>query len=87
MRCRSGAFDPAHVYDILPEIISALNVFSLAFCAFLYLKVRAAHHGPVPGDGMRKMINFLCLCGRAGGQGSDLGVQVQFKLIVIPEQT
>ena len=60
-------FDPAHVYDILPEIISALNIFSLAFCAFLYLKVRAPHHGPMPGDGVRKMIQPVCFCGGGGG--------------------
>jgi hypothetical protein len=36
---RLGWFDPAHVYDIMPEIISTLTVFSLGFCVFLYLKV------------------------------------------------
>lgn len=41
MLCRAGLIDPGHVYDILPEIISALNVFSLGFCVFLYLKVSA----------------------------------------------
>mmetsp|Transcript_698 Transcript_698/g.2050 ORF Transcript_698/g.2050 Transcript_698/m.2050 type:complete len:485 (-) Transcript_698:720-2174(-) len=39
---RTGLFDPGHVYDILPEIISALNIFSLGFCAFLYLKGKYA---------------------------------------------
>lgn len=33
-----GIFNPGHVYDLLPEIIAALNIFSLAFCAFLYIK-------------------------------------------------
>ena len=32
-------FDPARVYDLFPEIIAALNIFSLAFCVFLYVKV------------------------------------------------
>lgn len=36
---RMGWFDPAHVYDIMPEIISTLTVFSLGFCVFLYFKV------------------------------------------------
>lgn len=38
---RVGVFDPAHVYDILPETISTLTIFSLGFCVFLYLKVGA----------------------------------------------
>lgn len=32
-------FNPARVYDLFPEIIAALNIFSLAFCVFLYVKV------------------------------------------------
>lgn len=40
-------FDPAHVYDIMPEIISTLTVFSLGFCVFLYLKVGCPMLEPV----------------------------------------
>lgn len=32
-------FNPARVYDLFPEIIAALNIFSLAFCVFLFVKV------------------------------------------------
>jgi hypothetical protein len=42
---RLGWFVPAHVYDIMPEIISTLTVFSLGFCIFLYLKVRCPELG------------------------------------------
>ena len=38
-------FDPARVYDLFPEIIAALNIFSLAFCVFLYVKVGVAITG------------------------------------------
>ncbi len=48
---RTGLFDPAHVYDILPEIISALNIFSLALCAFLYVKVCPVPSGAGGGRG------------------------------------
>ena len=30
---------PARVYELFGEILSALNLFSLAFCCFLYVKV------------------------------------------------
>jgi len=33
------AFSPARVYDLFGEILSALNIFSLLFCVFLYFKV------------------------------------------------
>ncbi len=36
---RLQLFSPARVYDLFGEILSALNIFSLIFCAFLYLKV------------------------------------------------
>ena len=32
-------FSPARVYDLFGEILSAMNIFSLFFCAFLYFKV------------------------------------------------
>ena len=32
-------FNPARVYDLFGEILAALNIFSLLFCAFLYVKV------------------------------------------------
>lgn len=32
-------FSPARVYDLFGEILSALNIFSLLFCVFLYFKV------------------------------------------------
>ena len=35
---RLGAFSPARVYELFGEILSALNLFSLAFCGFLYAK-------------------------------------------------
>mmetsp|Transcript_29310 Transcript_29310/g.73636 ORF Transcript_29310/g.73636 Transcript_29310/m.73636 type:complete len:477 (+) Transcript_29310:213-1643(+) len=35
---KSGMYNPARVYDLLGEIFAALNIFSLAFCAFLNLK-------------------------------------------------
>ncbi len=37
---RLGAFSPARVYELFGEILSALNLFSLAFCGFLYAKAR-----------------------------------------------
>ncbi len=39
-------FSPAIVYTHLGAIIGALNIFSLAFCLFLYLKGRFAPSGP-----------------------------------------
>lgn len=33
-------FSPSRVYDLFGEILSAMNIFSLLFCAFLYFKVR-----------------------------------------------
>ena len=39
---RTGAFSPARVYELFGEILSALNLFSLAFCCFLYVKARLA---------------------------------------------
>lgn len=36
-------FSPARVYDLFGEILSALNIFSLFFCAFLYFKARTLH--------------------------------------------
>lgn len=42
-----GLFSPAIVYDNFPGLIGALNLFSLLFCGFLYLKGRIA---PSPGD-------------------------------------
>lgn len=38
----AGWFDPAAVYDHMGAIISTSNIFSLAFCVFLYLKGRFA---------------------------------------------
>ena len=38
-QCRFQWFDPARVFDLFPEIIAALNIFSLAFCVFLFVKV------------------------------------------------
>ena len=35
---RAGVFSPARVYELFGEILSALNLFSLAFCCFLYVK-------------------------------------------------
>jgi 7-dehydrocholesterol reductase len=35
-----GWFSPAIIYDHLGEVFGALNIFSLAFCLFLYLKGR-----------------------------------------------
>lgn len=35
-----GLFSPAIIYDHFGELLGALNVFSLAFCLFLYLKGR-----------------------------------------------
>ena len=32
-------FSPARVYDLFGEVLAALNIFSLAFCLFLYFKV------------------------------------------------
>jgi 7-dehydrocholesterol reductase len=40
-------FSPSIVYDNFPGLIGALNLFSLLFCGFLYLKGRFA---PSPGD-------------------------------------
>ena len=40
---RTGAFSPARVYELFGEILSALNLFSLAFCCFLYVKVSALY--------------------------------------------
>lgn len=37
--CRTGAFNPAEVYDKFGEILAALNIFSLALCLLLYFKV------------------------------------------------
>ena len=37
---RTGAFSPARVYELFGEILSALNLFSLAFCCLLYVKAR-----------------------------------------------
>ena len=37
---RLGVFSPARVYELFGEILSALNLFSLAFCCFLYVKAR-----------------------------------------------
>ena len=37
-QCR--AFSPARVYDLFGEILAALNIFSLLFCLFLFLKAR-----------------------------------------------
>ena len=37
--CRCGVIDPARIYDLMGEILSALNRFSLGLCAFLYIKV------------------------------------------------
>jgi 7-dehydrocholesterol reductase len=34
-----GLFDPGAVYDALGSIISTSNLFSLAFCGMLYIKV------------------------------------------------
>ena len=39
---RTGVFSPARVYELFGEILSALNLFSLAFCCFLYVKARLA---------------------------------------------
>lgn len=39
---RAGVFSPARVYELFGEILSALNLFSLAFCCFLYVKARLA---------------------------------------------
>ena len=33
-------FSPSRVYDLFGEVLSAMNIFSLLFCAFLYFKVR-----------------------------------------------
>lgn len=38
----TGTIDLAAVYDYFGEIISALNIFSLLFCAGLYIKGRVA---------------------------------------------
>ena len=38
-------FSPSRVYDLFGEILSALNIFSLLFCAFLYFKVRQWRKG------------------------------------------
>lgn len=37
---QAGFFNPARVYDKFGEILSALNAFSLLFCAWLWAKVR-----------------------------------------------
>ncbi len=37
-------FSPSRVYDLFGEILSAMNIFSLLFCAFLYFKVRPVAH-------------------------------------------
>ena len=44
---RCGAFSPARVYELVGEILSALNLFSLAFCCLLYVKVRAVRCSPI----------------------------------------
>jgi hypothetical protein len=54
-----GWFEPAAVYDHFGEILSALNLMSLAFCAFLTVKVRldrigfclATHTWQLRGEG------------------------------------
>ena len=42
-------FSPSRVYDLFGEILSALNIFSLVFCAFLYFKVRLCGKGTRSG--------------------------------------
>ena len=36
--CRLQLFNPARVYDLFGEMLSALNIFSLFLCLFLYFK-------------------------------------------------
>ena len=36
--CRLRLFNPARVYDLFGEMLSALNIFSLFLCLFIYLK-------------------------------------------------
>ena len=36
--CRLQLFNPARVYDLFGEMLSALNIFSLCLCLFLYFK-------------------------------------------------
>lgn len=38
--CRLGLFQATLVWDHLGEVFSALNIFSLLLCVFLYVKVR-----------------------------------------------
>ena len=40
--CRVGVIDPSRIYDLMGEILSALNRFSLGLCAFLYVKVKSS---------------------------------------------
>ena len=37
-------YNPARVYDLFGEILAALNIFSLAFCLFLYIKAGHQAH-------------------------------------------
>lgn len=37
--CRCALFEPARIYDLFGELLSALNIFSLLLCLALYLKV------------------------------------------------
>ncbi|KAK9809170.1 hypothetical protein WJX72_010602 [[Myrmecia] bisecta] len=39
---RLGYFDPARVYDLFGEMLAALNIVSLLFCLFLYIKGNVA---------------------------------------------
>lgn len=38
---RTGLWNPGRVYDLFGEMLAALNLFSLLFCVFLNVKVRA----------------------------------------------
>uniref|UniRef100_A0A061S7K6 7-dehydrocholesterol reductase n=1 Tax=Tetraselmis sp. GSL018 TaxID=582737 RepID=A0A061S7K6_9CHLO len=38
----SGIYNPARVYDLMGEILAALNIFSLLFCLFLNIKGHVA---------------------------------------------
>jgi hypothetical protein len=44
--CRLGLFQATLVWDHLGEVFSALNIFSLLLCVFLYVKVRTGQDYP-----------------------------------------
>lgn len=44
--CRFDWFQPARVYDVLGELLTVLNVFGLALCVLLTIKVKMLHRTP-----------------------------------------